>query len=288
MLSLALGTAFFLASFATAQPYDPICKVVLDGRVPATASPSTFDTSKSPFLRDYAKPDDLKWAKVITFPTVPPAVFDYKNGGRPIQININERSLYQEQKAVRRAGLVIDPKGILTDLEAQIGVKTFHWSVRQPQDRTLNFTHEYMNVFHVNKDEDVFNFRVLVGKMIAWKDQPVPLTNFKFVNKKNEGIWSTDVVYGAWQNFAVTLDFQKNTIQVWHSRNNDQLQPVTPVLPNDNSEKGKFHVGVFKKPTGVTKEMSFKSGGYQERAFDDAQIYGGVFVEDSKNGCVTK
>jgi len=188
MLSLVLKMILFLASVATAQPYDPICKVVLDGRVPATANPTTFDTSKSPFLRDYAKPDDFKWSKILTFPKVPPAVFDFKNSGQPIQININERSLYQEQKAVRRAGLVIDPKGILTDLDAQSGVKTFHWSVRQPQGQQLNFTHEYMNVFHVNKDEDVFNFRVLIGKMIAWKDQPVPITNWKFVNKKNEGI----------------------------------------------------------------------------------------------------
>jgi len=125
--------------------------------------------------------------------------------------------------------------------------------------------------------------------MIAWKDQqPVPITNWKFVNVKNEGIWSTDVVYGAWQNFAVTLDFQKNTIQVFYSKNNEQLKPVTGVLPNDNSQKGRFHVGLFKKPTGVTRDTAFVRGGYQERAFDDAQIYGGVFVEDSKNGCVTK
>jgi hypothetical protein len=209
MLSLSLQMISLLASVAMAQPYDPICKVVLDGRVPATANPTMFDTSRSPFLRDYAKPDDSRWSQILTFPKVPPAVFDFKNGGQPIQININERSLYQEQKAVRRAGLVIDPKGILTDLDAQNGVKTFHWSVRQPQGQKLNFTHEYMNVFHVNRDEDVFNFRVLIGKMIAWKDQPVPITNWKFVNKKNEGIWSTDVVYDAWQNFAATLDFQK-------------------------------------------------------------------------------
>jgi hypothetical protein len=210
MLSHILGTTFLCAILTTAQPYDPLCKVVLDGRVPSTANTAWFDSNKSPFLKTYAKPDELKWSQILTFPTVPPAVFDLKNGGRPIQVNINERSLYQEQKAVRRAGLVIDPKGILTDLEAQTGVKTFHWSVRQPQDRKLNFTHEYMNVFHVNKDDDVFNFRFEIGKLIAWKEQqPVPITNWKFINKKNEGIWSTDVVYGAWQNFAVTLDFSK-------------------------------------------------------------------------------
>lgn len=212
MLPFTLG-AIFLSSIATAQPYDPICKVVLDGRVPVTANPAQFDTSKSLFLRDYAKPDDTKWSQIISFPNVPPSVFDHRNGGRPFQISINEKSLYQEQKAVRRAGLVIDPKGIIAELEAQNGVKTFHWSVRQPNGAKLNLTHEYMNVFHVNKDEDVFNFRVLIGKMIAWKDQqPVPITNWKFLNLKNEGLWSTDVVYGAWQNFAVTLDFQKKHV----------------------------------------------------------------------------
>jgi len=266
--------------------------VVLDGRVLKTATPALFDTRNSPFQSNYAKPDEYKWSQILTFPNVPPAVFDHKDGGRPIQININEKSIYQDQKAVRRAGLVMQGKGLnglLEDAEAQSGTKTFHWSVRQPSTQRLNFTHEYMNVFHVNKDEDVFNFRTEIGRLIAWSgQQPVPISHWKFLNRKNEGIWSTDIVYDAWQNFAVTLDFKLNTIQVWHSRNNDELKPVTAVLSNDNSEKGRFHVGIFKKPTGVTKDNQFLKGGYQERAFDEAQIYGGIFVEDSKNGCVTK
>lgn len=208
MLSLTLGAALLLPSLTAAQPYDPVCKVALDGRLTYITA-ADFDTRKSPFLRDYAKPDDTTWSQIINFPSVPPAVFDHKIGGKPFQININENSLYEEQKAVRRAGLVIDPKGFLADREAQNGVKTFHWSVRQPYGQQLNFNHEYMNVFHVNKDEDVFNFRVVIGKMIAWREaQPAPVTSWKFVNVKNEGIWSIDILYGAWQNFAVTLNFQ--------------------------------------------------------------------------------
>lgn len=209
MLPLAIGVVLLLSSLTTAQRSDPICKVVLDGRLTYTSA-ADFDTRKSPFLRDYAKPDDLTWARIINFPSVPPAVFDRRIGGKPFQVNINENSLYQEQKAVRRAGLVINPKGILADREAQSGVKTFPWSVRQPDGQQLNFDHECLNVFHVNKDEDLFNFRVVIGKMIAWKEaQPMPVTNYKFVDVKNQGIWSTAIVYDAWQNFAVTLDFQK-------------------------------------------------------------------------------
>ncbi|KAE9981951.1 hypothetical protein EG328_011300 [Venturia inaequalis] len=265
-----------------------LCKVALDGRL-AYRTAADFDTRKSPFLRDYAKPDDIKWSEIINFPAVPPAVFDRKVGGQPFQVNINDKSLYQQQLAVRRAGLVIDPKGPFADYEAQNGVKTFHWSVRQPAGQTLNFDHEYMNVFHVNKNEDVFNFRVLAGKTIAWGEaQPVPVTNWKVVNVKNEGIWSTPILYEAWQNFAVTLDFQKNRIQVFYSKDKDSLQPVTDVLPNDNSQKGRFHVGLLKKPTGAKSDMAFVKGAFQESAFVDSQIYGGVFVEDSKNGCVTR
>lgn len=206
---LTLGMALLLISQTSARSYDTICKVALDGRLTYITA-ADFDTRKSPFLRAYAKPDDINWSQIINFPAVPPAVFDNKNGGKPFQVNINEKSLYQEQKAVRRAGLVIDPKGVLAKYEAQRGVKTFHWSVRQPAGQKMNFDHEYMNVFHVNKDEDVFNFRVLAGKMIAWGEaQPVPVTSWKFVNVKNEGIWSTGIVYDAWQNFAVTLDFEK-------------------------------------------------------------------------------
>lgn len=84
------------------------------------------------------------------------------------------------------------------------------------------------------------------------------------------------------------VDTERSTIQIFYSKDNDQLQLVTGVLPYENSQKERFHVGLFKKPTGVESDMVFVRGGVQEKTFVDSQIYGGVFVEDSKNGCVTK
>jgi len=295
MLPLILTTvSLLLASSTTAEPHDAPCRIVLDGRVPKTANAQTFDNPiKSPFQNTYARPADTKWAQVITFPSVPPSVFDLKDGGRPIQVNINDKSIYDEQRALRRAGLVINGK-VGAEVEAITGIKTFHWSVRQPsggKDR-LNFTHEYQNVFLVNKDDDEFTFKFGIGNLIAWGNkQPVPPTYWKIINRKNEGVFSTDIDWREWQNFAVQLDFNKNTMQIFYSKGSNKLAPVSEALPNENrggilNRAARFHVGVLKKPTGVAKDTEIFRG-HQERDFQESQIYGGIFVEDSAKGCIT-
>jgi hypothetical protein len=62
---------------------------------------------------------------------------------------------------------------------------------------------------------------------------------------------------------------------------------MTGVLPNDNSGRGRFQVGMFKKPTNPNGGDYLKTG-YQESDFEESQIYGGIYVEDSSNSCVTK
>lgn len=47
---------------------------------------------------------------------------------------------------------------------------------------------------------------------------------------------------------------------------------------------GQFQIGVLKKPTGTSDVVN---AGYQEPNLNEGQIYGGLFVEDSANGCVS-
>jgi hypothetical protein len=62
---------------------------------------------------------------------------------------------------------------------------------------------------------------------------------------------------------------------------------VTGILPNDNSGKGRFEVGITRKGTGQVRDEFTE--GYHESKFEESQIYGGIFIEDSsKNGCITK
>jgi hypothetical protein len=75
-----------------------------------------------------------------------------------------------------------------------------------------------------------------------------------------------------------------STLQVYFSEGAEPLQAVTEVLPNDNSGGGALQIGVLKKPT-ETKTVVFD--GYQESPLNEGQIYGGLFVENSADHCVS-
>lgn len=76
-----------------------------------------------------------------------------------------------------------------------------------------------------------------------------------------------------------------STMQVYYSRGNDRLNAVTEALPNDNSGGGQYQIGMAKKPT---ETVSVVYDGYQESGIHEGQIYGGIFVEDSRGGCVSR
>lgn len=43
-------------------------------------------------------------------------------------------------------------------------------------------------------------------------------------------------------------------------------------------------MGMLKKPTGTS---DVANAGFQEANLNEGQIYGGLFLEDSSNGCVS-
>lgn len=210
MLPFVYGIVSILFSHPTfAQPYTPICKVVLDGRIPQSATPTTFDGSVSnPFNPAYAHGSSLKWSQILRFPNIPPSVFDWQS--KPVEVTINDNSIYNNQKGARRAGLVFAANPGTDDL-TNTGVKTFHWSVRQPAagKRPLNLTHEYMNVFHVRQDDKGFQFQFTIGEPLNGKEKQHPFTHWKIIDKAEKVVFSTLVNFKEWQNFAVTLDYSR-------------------------------------------------------------------------------
>lgn len=59
---------------------------------------------------------------------------------------------------------------------------------------------------------------------------------------------------------------------------------MTDVLSADLSGMGQFQLGMLKKPTGTS---DVTTSGYQESGLNEGQIYGGLFVEDSTDGCIS-
>jgi hypothetical protein len=193
------------------------CPITLDGRVPQDSVLKTFDTASSPFNPDYTKGQNLSWSEIIEFPKVKTSRFDLP-ANKAIEVTIDDHSIFvpgggSQQLGFRRAGLLM---GNGTDA-SNVGVKTFHWSSRQDPSAKLNLTHEYMNVWHEANDYASNQFSINAGVMLsqdAPKDSNVTTTGldkhlWKILDRKNNIVWTTKIEKDEWQNFAVTLDYEK-------------------------------------------------------------------------------
>jgi hypothetical protein len=83
----------------------------------------------------------------------------------------------------------------------------------------------------------------------------------------------------------IETDSVCSTLQRFYSTGSDSLKAVTKLVPNDNSGGGQFQIGILKKPT---ETVSVVYDGFQESHIYEGQIYGGIFIEDSSGGCVSR
>ncbi|KAH7357348.1 hypothetical protein BKA66DRAFT_428098 [Pyrenochaeta sp. MPI-SDFR-AT-0127] len=270
------------------------CPVIFDGRVTTNLTLTSFDSAEtSPFNPGFVKGENRTWSSILLLPNrTARSRFDTTKVHRPVEVTVDDGSLFRAgpnlQVGFRRAGLLYkddanDP-GDATDS----GVVTFHWSVLQDTARPLNLSHEYLNVWHERADFSGNQFSFLGGALLGSTGVPTKeeKESWKLQNSKNEVIFKTPISFNKWQNFAVQLDHAKDTIQVFHSSGRSKLAPVTEVLPNSNAGGGQFQFGIGKKPT-ETKTVT--SDGFQEPIplRGEGQIYSGVFVENSANGCIS-
>jgi len=217
-----LATAAFLASVTEALPASQSasaikCGITLDGRVPNNTPLSAFDTAASPFNPDNTKGQNLTFSKIILLPAVQPSKFDVPTN-KALEATISDESIFvpapgKEQVGFRRVGLLL---GNGSD-ESNVGVKTFHWSVKQDSARLMNLTHEYLNVFHEANDFASNQFSFGAGTLLNADQQIAANVSaadldknlWKFLDRKNNIISTTAISVDEWQNFAITLDYVK-------------------------------------------------------------------------------
>lgn len=91
-------TSFLLSCFVLAflthvqARFEPSCPVIFDGRVPSTADVALFDRNETPF--GGYRGSEQKWSSLISFPPqVPPALFDYESGAKPMSIAVDQDSV---------------------------------------------------------------------------------------------------------------------------------------------------------------------------------------------------
>ncbi|KAI1426600.1 hypothetical protein F5Y12DRAFT_794140 [Xylaria sp. FL1777] len=255
------------------------CPVALTGFVKSSLTPTDFDSyATSPFNPDYVRGSE-KFSQSLQFPNVTSSRFDNATT-KAVEVTINDQSIFQTQNGFRRAGLQFQGD-TNSGGPGTTGVRTLHFSVKQDPLRKLNLTHEYLNVWHETSDYSANQFNFQAGTLIGKSGDK---NTFKVLNRQNTVVWSTPIDQTAWQNFAITLDFGKNTLQVYYSKDDEPLKSVTSALSNNNSGGGQYQIGILKKPTGTSDVVN---SGYQEKNLNEGQIYGGLFLEDSANGCVS-
>ncbi|KAK4677812.1 hypothetical protein QC764_302140 [Podospora pseudoanserina] len=168
------------------------------------------------------------------------------------------------------------------------GIKTLHFSIGKDAQRPLNLSHEYQLVFLESNDFSTNQFVLKTGSILGGDTavDPDTLQLFGNVNQTpSKLLFSVPFLDGVFHNFAVTLDFDALTTQVFFSAGGDPLEAVTQVISNDVSGQGQFHFGLLKKPTDAVGDIT--RNGFQEDGIDEGIIFGGIFQEDSSAGCVS-
>lgn len=77
---------------------------------------------------------------------------------------------------------------------------------------------------------------------------------------------------------------QNSETTIYYSAGAAKLARVAGPSSVNLAGGGQFQIGVLKKPTGTADVVN---SGFQSSNLNEGQIYGGLFVEDSANGCVS-
>ncbi|KAF1927535.1 glycoside hydrolase family 131 protein [Didymella exigua CBS 183.55] len=291
MYTTSLLTTLLAAPLALAAPSlylmpraptdNVMCPIVLDGRVPRNFSttPTVFDSTNAIFNADFVKGNNLTWSQILKFPAVGCSRFDGA-AHSAVEVTISDASIFQKQLGFRRAGLQFAADSAQDASDE--GIKTLHFSVKQDPTRPLNLTHEYLNVWHEAADFSNNQIQFQAGTLI---DNPSSKKdNFKILDRAGKQIWDTPIDYKQWQNFAITLDYAKNETTVYYSAGTAALARVAGPTSINLAGGGQFQMGVLKKPTGTSDVVN---AGFQSPNLNEGLIYGGLFVEDSANGCIS-
>ncbi|KAF2014835.1 glycoside hydrolase family 131 protein [Aaosphaeria arxii CBS 175.79] len=266
---------------AAVPPAEVKCPIVFDGRVPVGTAPSFFDSyaTNTIYNPDYVKGNDLKWSEILKFPNGTASRFD-GDKYTSLEVTVSDKSIFQKQNGFRRAGLQFLKDA--ADGPGTVGVKTLHFSVKQDAARPLNLTHEFLNVWHEAADyssnQIQFQTGQLIGKSAADKEK------FKILDRNGNSLYSVAIDKTEWQNFAITLNYDKNQVQIYYSVGQAALKSVAGPSNVDLKGAGQFQLGILRKPTGSSDVVN---SGYHQKNLNEGQIYGGVFLEDSANSCVT-
>lgn len=272
------------------------CPILFDGRVSLLARAADFDKNSSKFDHQFVHGENQTWAEILKFPIVLPSLFDLPKLTKAVEVTISDQSIFvpgggPPQVGFRRSEL-IPASNDGEDATVQ-GTTTFHWSLRDDPARPLNFSHEYHPVWHETADFSTSEFTFQTGTPFNASFESPRVRNPRTLrlagrqsNSPETIFFSTPFVPGVWHNFAITMGWESNELTLYYSSGYSPLKRVVNRKFNNNAGGGQFHVGLLKLPTGPLG-IDVLHEGFQASHLNEGLIYGGVFIEDSSDGCVT-
>ncbi|OLN87531.1 hypothetical protein CCHL11_06116 [Colletotrichum chlorophyti] len=279
------SVSFILLSLASAAAAQK-CKLQFDGRIPAGTDLKAFDADNKFFNSKNNFGAGLSFSKVLQLPKQAGSPFDGK-ANVPVEVTISDKSIFNNQTGFRRAELLPASNSGTDDSTA--GVKTLHFSLQKDAQRPLNVSHEYQLAFLESNDFSTNQVVLKTGTILGGdpKADPDTLQLFGNVNTKPAPplLFSTPFTEGVIHNFAVTLDFNKNTTQVFYSTGQDALKAQGKAQPNEVGGQGQYHFGCLKKPVGGEGDIT--KNGFQPAGINEGVVFSGIFQEDSADGCVS-
>ncbi|SZF01026.1 unnamed protein product [Blumeria hordei] len=275
--------AFYLTGFMLiTAAFSQQCRLQFDARVPQGTSVGNFDVKTSLFRTTDVIGKGLKFSEVIQLPKSGASLFDEKS--TPFEVTISDKSIFNDQVGFRRAEVLpVSVTGDDTD-PSSLGIKTLHFSLKSDPLKALNTSHEYQLVFMEDSAFSTNQFVLKTGTILGQKQDPKDLVLMGNVDD-GEILFTTPFTAGVFHNFALKLNFDDNQISVFYSTGNEALKSVLTDTANDLTGHGMFHFGLLKKPVGEAKDIA--KGGFQPDGIDEGIIYGGIFQEDSVDGCLS-
>lgn len=291
-LTFASVACFASVNAHPSRRNDISCPTVFDGRVPISATGATFVNGQLPYDPSYILGANLTWADVLRFPAGARSLFD-NSSSKAVEVTIDDRAIFtpspdNRQVGFRRAELLPKP---VNATDSATGLKTLHWSLKIDKSRPLNYSHEYQLVWLENQDYSANQFTLGTGTPYGKNDTSRKEAKSLFLlgtsaSNPQQTLWKTPFTDGVWHNFGLVLDYNKNHVEVFYSKDGEPLTRKTKFLANDLSNLGQYHFGVLKKPIGppgidITKQ------GFQPAGIHEGLAYGGTFEENSAGGCIS-
>ncbi|KAJ4482474.1 hypothetical protein J3R30DRAFT_2179165 [Lentinula aciculospora] len=273
--------------------------VYWDGRVPQTMTEWDVDSSIGPYLTVVKGSEAAShYTTLLGTSSTPTPLWNTLISEQVISLTIDNSSIFvpggsTPQNGFRRTDIIAQGNGSNSALDAimEIGVSKFYFSVKDNEQLPLNYSHEYQIVF-IEPSDGTHVFELQLGTPFSNPTAPTPAVDATFLKVRDHALnlmFETPFTSGQWHNFAVQIDWNNLTLQVFYSADDADLVAVTPVTSNPTASpgpagQGDFHAALLKLPLVDPSESSAEQNdvvhyGIQEGT-TEGLFFSGFFVQD--------